>query len=223
MSRKRGILSIEGLPDIVKGKSIADSCLRHELATKFVATLLPFNEEVISIIDDATHQSEGIQGASKQPIVEMYDYDDPIASFQGKILATNKVFVPKWNLNHDSRISNHEVAAEFSHHDFPKDIVYKMEAFSDDQTIDIMEFSSTWIAFCSIVGSRHIRHLKIIVVKLHANEKSAQQHVASLEVKVDSSHQQRDLLVGEKMNFKECCTNVEINLDTLHRNEALSI
>ncbi|CAH1444650.1 unnamed protein product [Lactuca virosa] len=117
---------------------------------------MPSSEEVISILDDNTHRSEGLQGDSKQPIMnkdsigdgltgppsvhrsksptalETYDYDDLIASFQGNNLSFNNVFIPKWNLTDESRLSQQEVVVEFLRHVFPKGTVSEMEAFTDD-------------------------------------------------------------------------------------------
>ncbi|CAI9292785.1 unnamed protein product [Lactuca saligna] len=128
--------------------------------------MLSSNEEVIRILDEDTHRYEGIEGLPKQPDAdkdlyktfpkqpaiapqiksptasEMFDYDDLISSFEGKNLSTNNIFVTNWNLTDDSRLSNKDVVAEFSHHAFPKGNVSEMEAFSDDQTVEFMEFSS---------------------------------------------------------------------------------
>lgn len=117
---------------------------------------MPSSEEVISILDENTSQSEGIQGESKQPIMnkdsirdgptgppsvhrsqslaalETYDYDDLIASFQVNNLSFKHLFILKWNLTDESCLSQQEVVIEFSRHVFSKGTVSEMEAFTDD-------------------------------------------------------------------------------------------
>ncbi|CAH1446024.1 unnamed protein product [Lactuca virosa] len=131
------------------------------------------SEEVISILDEDTHQYEG---TSKQPILnkdptvtgptepppvhkgkspvvsETSEYDELIASFQGKNLSSNYPFIPKWNLTDKTRLSQQEVVAEFSHHAFLKGTVSEMEAFTDDQKIDSMEFAYAKTPFSSLQG-----------------------------------------------------------------------
>lgn len=71
----------------------------------------------------------------------MSDYDDLIASLQGKNSSYSNFFIPKWNLIDGSRISRQEVAIEFSHHAFLMETIIEMESFLDVQTVDFLEFA----------------------------------------------------------------------------------
>ncbi|CAH1415462.1 unnamed protein product [Lactuca virosa] len=98
-----------------------------------------------------------LSNQTKSPAAsEMSDYDDLIAGLQGKNPSSNNIFVPKWNLTNQSRISSREVAMEFSCHAFPKESIVEMEAFTNDQTIDFMEFPSAQSAFLLAAGARCI-------------------------------------------------------------------
>ncbi|CAH1417658.1 unnamed protein product [Lactuca virosa] len=221
MTRKMGLLSLATLSDVAKGKTVADCCHRRKLATKFIANFIPSSEEVISILDDDTHQSKGIPRASKQPVLnkvptgvgptepplvqkgksptasETSDYDNLIASFQGKNISSNNLFIPKWNLTNESHLSQQEVAA----------------------TLSLREPT-----FFFTAGVRRILHLKSVVVKLRANGRGFQQHIASLESSVESSRRQLELLAGDKMTLEEHYAQVDAKIvDTLQQNEALSI
>ncbi|CAH1426484.1 unnamed protein product [Lactuca virosa] len=99
-----------------------------------------------------------------------------------------------------------------------------MEAFTDDQTINFMEFASAQSTFFLTAGAHRIPHLKSVAVKLYANERGLHQHIASLESSVESSRQQLELLVGEKMSLEEHCAQVDSKLyGTLQQNEDLNI
>ncbi|CAI9262820.1 unnamed protein product [Lactuca saligna] len=69
MMRKRRLLGLVTLSETTKGKTVDDRCRRRKLVTSFINTLIPISEEVISIHRDDMHQSEGIPGVSKPPIM----------------------------------------------------------------------------------------------------------------------------------------------------------
>lgn len=190
------MLSIEFSPGSVKRKSIVDRPRRRKFATNFVATLIPSGGEVISIQDDNTHHSEGVLGVFEQPIVDdnpskitpmqlplsnqpkspttsdMCDYNNLIACLQGEDPSSSIIFIPIWNLTDESCISNHEVVAEFSHHVLPKETVVEMDAFLYEHVVEFIEFAFSHNTLFLTVGSRRLRRLKSMVVKLRSYERS---------------------------------------------------
>ncbi|CAI9278540.1 unnamed protein product [Lactuca saligna] len=107
---------------------------------------------------------------------------EPTPVYKGKSPAVLKTS------NYDDLIDNFQVAAEFaefSRHVFPKGTVSEMEAFTDDQTVGFMEFAYAQSSFFFTAGARHIHRLKIMAVKLRANERSLQQQIVYLKSSVE--------------------------------------
>lgn len=139
-----------------------------------LSTTSPHSEDVLVIPADDVERSEGIEGASQQPVVP-----DPIALSLGvssqssgdsverllhkpavvKIPYGVPVFVPEWNLRPDSRMYVHYVALKFTYHALPPVTVEDMDSMNNVALAHSLAYAVAQAVTYLVVGSWRVQRL----------------------------------------------------------------